>query len=147
VWTKYQRDVSPVPDVISEAARDAEAEVGSVASSTPGADSDAATKSFAAHTIRWQPISGLALSALLNLELLRSWLRHGDGKSRAHDINPSDIPLAKPVVPMSFAAYYSLRLRKYWAGYFLRALKLFVGGTMSPRMMGSTGESRSCNRY
>ena len=54
--------------------------------------------------------------------------------------SPSDIPLAKYVVPISFAAHYSLRLRKYWARYFLHALKLFVRGTMSsPRVLGLTG--------
>ncbi len=61
---------------------------------------------------------------------------------------PSDIPLAEYAAPMGFTAHYSLLLRKYWARYFVRALKLFVRETMSSsQVLGSKGESRSCNRY
>jgi hypothetical protein len=60
----------------------------------------------------------------------------------------ADIPIAKSRAPMGFAAHYSLPLRKYWARYFPRGLKLFVRETMSSsKVLGSKGKSGSCCKY
>ncbi len=56
-----------------------------------------------------------------------------------------NVPLGRSVgkiggADVLFCPLSRLYLRKYWARYFSRALKLFVRGTMSsPRVLGLTG--------
>lgn len=64
-----------------------------------------------------------------------------------------NVPLGRSVGKIGRANVFlcplsRLHLRKYWARYFSRALKLFVRGTMSsPCILGLTGELRSCSSY
>jgi uncharacterized protein len=67
--------------LVANFVRNAEAELGSVRSSTPGADSEAATGSSASNTTAGGPIGGFALLALLLKGLFRSLFRRSDGKS------------------------------------------------------------------
>jgi uncharacterized protein len=60
-----------------------EAELGSIGSSKPGADGEAATEAAVANTTAGSPIGGVALLAMLVKGLFRSWFRRSDGKSES----------------------------------------------------------------
>jgi carbon-monoxide dehydrogenase small subunit len=66
--------------LVTDFVGNAEAELGLMRSTTPGADSDAATPS-AANSKAGSPIGGFALLRLLIKGLLRSWSGRGDGKA------------------------------------------------------------------
>lgn len=67
--------------LVADFVGNAEAELGSMRSTTPGADSDVAAKPSAANTNAGSAIGGFALLRLLIKGLFRSWSRRSNGKA------------------------------------------------------------------
>jgi uncharacterized protein len=67
--------------LVADFVGNAEAELASVHSTTPGVDSDVAAKPPAANTNAGRPLGGFALLRLLIKGLFRPWFRRSDGKA------------------------------------------------------------------